>query len=81
MKKLLSIIICDECKQPINKNTEAMVEWIDDGVSISDVRIVHNPKFSPTGNCYKHSLHFYRKDRELDFILSNLELKNKLNII
>lgn len=80
MKILKSPIICEECKLPIKSVAEVMVEWIDDDVSISDIRVIHNPKYSPSGNCYKHSLHYHRQYSHLDSILKNQALLQKLGI-
>ncbi len=80
MKILSSPIICDECNLTINHIEEGWVEWIDDNISIYDVRVVHNSKYSPTGNCSKHSLHYHGKSHHLEFILSSNELKNMLKI-
>lgn len=80
MKILRFPLLCDSCNKAINQESEGMVEWIDDG-EIKEVRIVHNPKFSPTGNCYKHTNHYHRQDHHLHFILANPELKEKLSII
>lgn len=80
MKIISNPLICDDCKSPINQVSEGMEEWIDDG-TISDVRIVHNPEFSPNGNCYKHTHHYHRQDNHLQIVLDNLELKNRLGII
>lgn len=80
MKIISNPLICDDCKSPINQASEGMVEWIDDG-NISDVRIVHNPEFSPKGNCYKHTHHYHRQDHHLQIVLDSPELKDKLGII
>jgi len=79
MKIISFPLLCDDCNNPINQTSEAMVEWLDDG-NTSDVRIVHNPAFSPNGNCYKHTNHYHRQDQHLQIVLDSPELKNKLGI-
>ena len=80
MKNLHSLIICEECKLAINNINEGMVEWIDDDVSITDVRVIHNSKYSPNGNCYKHTQNYHRQDNHLALVLKNPELKKRLGI-
>ena len=73
-------MICEHCKTQINDINEAMVEWIDDDISIKDVRVVHNKIFSPSGSCFNQNS-YYRKDFQLDFILKDIQLKNKLGLL
>ena len=71
---------CDECGTPINKIEDAVVEWIEEGENISEVRVVHNPVYSPNSNCYKHTSHYHRKDNHLEQVMGNEEFKKKLKL-
>lgn len=80
--RVLSVpLLCDECKQPIERYSEGMVEWIDDNEAIRDVRIVHNPAFSPKGDCYKHTNEYHRQENHLSVVLSDQGLRKQLGLV
>ncbi|MEO6917732.1 MAG: hypothetical protein ABI171_01610 [Collimonas sp.] len=80
MKFLRQPLLCDECKKPIEEYAHGMIEWLEDGSAISEVRVVHNPAHSPTGRCYKHLYHAKRRELHLADILNNEALRKQLEI-
>lgn len=80
MKSTTLPIKCDDCGQDIISLDQGMVEWIDDYKTISEVRIVHNPAFSPQGSCYKHTREYHRNDLHLSQVTSSLDLMKKLGL-
>ncbi|EIK4811210.1 hypothetical protein LJ779_004625 [Vibrio parahaemolyticus] len=81
MKSTTTPITCDTCGQAITRQQDAFVEWLEVNQTISDVRIVHNRPTSPTGDCFKHTRHYNRRDLELESVLADPSLKSQLGLL
>ncbi|OCH27148.1 hypothetical protein A6E13_19850 [Aliivibrio fischeri] len=81
MKSTTAPMTCDTCKQPINTQQEAFVEWLETNGTITDVHIVHKVPYSPNAHCFQHQNRPNRNDLELETVLEIPQLKKDLGLI
>jgi|SaaInlV_120m_DNA_3_1039746.scaffolds.fasta_scaffold110496_1 hypothetical protein len=80
MRQISYPYICDECGTEIKVEKEAMIEWLNHGDLISEVRVVHVPISSPKGGCYKHTSNPYRRDLHSQDVTGDAELLKELGL-
>ena len=80
MKSIIIPITCDTCGLKITTQQNAFVEWLEINGQISQVHIIHNKLTSPSGDCFKHTKHYNRRDLELASVLATPNLKKQLGL-